>query len=104
MANANCSLCNTFHPYTGHSPITAGDLTSFHLGVQVCITDDLGHGFQTGVSGTLSSVEHGANLIAETSLGSGVTDWVLGRRWVQVGLLNYGGARVSPGATVELLV
>lgn len=82
---------------------TAADLNGRYLGRWAKITDTLRGGHTTSIQGVLSGVEHGANLISEKAVTQAEESWTLGRGWVQITLLNYGGARVSPGATVELL-
>lgn len=84
---------------SGRIPVglRAGDLTSDHLGMTLKVVD----GTNT-ISGELGQVTHGASYIDEASFNQ-PTRVVLGRRWTQVEMLGYGGARVDPWATVELL-
>ena len=84
---------------SGRIPVglRAGDLTSDYLGLKLKVVD----GTNT-ISGTLGKVTHGASQISEGTFGD-PDRVVLGRRWTQVEMLNYGGARVDPWATVELL-
>jgi hypothetical protein len=78
-------------------PFAAAALNGWHLGRQMRITDGTNR-----MEGQLSDVRHGASKITESPLG-GRTTLVLGDRWVQVEFLMYGGARIRPEATVELL-
>lgn len=78
-------------------PISVMALNGYHLGRNVKVSDGT-----LRLEGELSHVCHGASKIDERTL-SGATSVVLGRRWVQVEVLGYGGARVSPEATVEFL-
>lgn len=87
---------------SGPFPFEAKYLSGAHLGFHLRLTDTLEGGQKHVVEGMLTSVQHGASLISDITLGRTEPDIILGRRWVQVSF-PFGGARLSCDAVVELL-